>query len=71
MLKYKKTIYKVFNNSKNQEENRVQKLAGEHLSIYVLFVFLSENADFLMCAMSLYCGGVGGEACAVSWKRAL
>lgn len=32
MLKCEKTIYKVFNNSKNQKEDRVWKLARAHLT---------------------------------------
>ena len=32
MLKCEQTIYKVFNNSKNQKENRVWKLAKAHLT---------------------------------------
>ena len=37
MLRCKKTIYKAFNNSKNQEENRVEKLARVQLMrLYIL-----------------------------------
>lgn len=39
MLVFNKAIHMVFNNFKNQEENRVGKLARAHLYIYILFVF--------------------------------
>lgn len=43
MLIFKKAIYMVFNNSKNQEENRVGKLARVHLMyLYIVCVLEGE-----------------------------